>query len=369
MVVVVVIHTFIVLVLLLRTSGRDPGIIPRNAHPPEPEEDVNLPSNWSGSVTPKLKLPRTKDILVNGVTVKIKYCDTCMLYRPPRCSHCSICNNCVERFDHHCPWVGQCIGRRNYPFFFMFILSTTLLCFLVFVLCVLRVKKLMEENSPHTVWKALERTPASAFLMAYVFLATWFVGGLTVFHTYLIGTNQTTYENFRYRYDNKANPYNEGLFRNFKLVLCSGIPPSKNKFREKVQLEIPYAGVCSVQSRESIDILSPNRKAVDDIEMGDRSAWSTLVGAEVYQDLHVRNSTHGGSSKFLKHGYEDAFAEALGKPIPLECRDIHGGLTAHRSRGGPKWDNSPDVLGLFSSTVGEVSHGSGHGFPGAGSYS
>ncbi|KAH7295543.1 hypothetical protein KP509_27G054200 [Ceratopteris richardii] len=309
--IILVIHTFIVLVFLLLTSGRDPGIIPRNAHPPEPEEEMNSPSEWSGGQTPKLRLPRTKDVIVNGVTVKIKYCDTCMLYRPPRCSHCSICNNCVERFDHHCPWVGQCIGRRNYPFFFMFVFSTTLLCFFVFAMCALRIKKLMEGDPPHTVWKALQRSPASAFLMAYVFLATWFVGGLTVFHMYLIGTNQTTYENFRYRYDNKANPYHEGLLRNFKLVLFSGIPPSKNKFRSKVQLEVPNI-VPTVQSRESIDILSPNRKAVDDIDIGDKSAWSTLVGAEAYQDVHARNSTNGSGNKVLKHGYEDAFAEALG---------------------------------------------------------
>jgi palmitoyltransferase ZDHHC9/14/18 len=95
--------------LLLLTSGRDPGIIPRNAHPPEPEGfDGN--AEVGANQTPPLRLPRVKDVVVNGITVKTKYCDTCMLYRPPRCSHCSICNNCVERFDHHCPWVGQCIG-------------------------------------------------------------------------------------------------------------------------------------------------------------------------------------------------------------------------------------------------------------------
>ena len=96
------------------TSGRDPGIIPRNTHPPEIEEEMHSPE-WSGGNTPKLRLPRTKDIVINGITVKVKYCDTCMLYRPPRCSHCSICNNCVDRFDHHCPWVGQCIGRVRNP--------------------------------------------------------------------------------------------------------------------------------------------------------------------------------------------------------------------------------------------------------------
>lgn len=98
-----------VLVLLILTSARDPGIIPRNPHPPELESFEGSIQTGPGQ-TPQLRLPRIKDVNVNGITVKVKYCDTCMLYRPPRCSHCSICNNCVERFDHHCPWVGQCIG-------------------------------------------------------------------------------------------------------------------------------------------------------------------------------------------------------------------------------------------------------------------
>lgn len=113
--------------LLVITSGRDPGIIPRNTHPPEPETmDQSL--EIGSSQTPQLRLPRFKEVIVNGMTVKVKYCDTCMLYRPPRCSHCSICDNCVQRFDHHCPWVGQCIGlvrinKHFYIFFSWFIIK------------------------------------------------------------------------------------------------------------------------------------------------------------------------------------------------------------------------------------------------------
>ncbi|CAN0910242.1 AAAS [Linum grandiflorum] len=111
--------TVLDLVFLLLTSCRDPGIVSRNSKPPESEDnsDITTPSmEWVNGRTPHLKLPRSKDVVVNGHTVKVKYCDTCLLYRPPRASHCSICNNCVQRFDHHCPWVGQCIGIKENPY-------------------------------------------------------------------------------------------------------------------------------------------------------------------------------------------------------------------------------------------------------------
>lgn len=102
-----------IIVLLFLTSGIDPGIIPRNNQPPDQQLDDDssgLSTDW-GSQSSTHGVALTKNVYINGIVVKVKYCQTCMLYRPPRCSHCSICNNCVERFDHHCPWVGQCIGK------------------------------------------------------------------------------------------------------------------------------------------------------------------------------------------------------------------------------------------------------------------
>ena len=52
-------------------------------------------------------------------------CPFCEVIRLPRSRHCNICNRCVERYDHHCPWVNNCIGKANHFPFYMHLLHLT----------------------------------------------------------------------------------------------------------------------------------------------------------------------------------------------------------------------------------------------------
>ncbi|XP_058092841.1 probable protein S-acyltransferase 7 [Magnolia sinica] len=320
-----VIFMIYVLCILFLTSGRDPGIIPRSTHPPESEDDGDacLSIDWAGNQGPTSSLPPTKDVLVNGMVVKVKYCHTCMLYRPPRCSHCSICNNCVDRFDHHCPWVGQCIGKRNYRFFFMFVSSTTMLCLYIFAFCWVNIKKIMDAYQCN-LWRAFLKTPMSAVLIIYTFIAAWFVGGLTAFHIYLISTNQTTYENFRFRYEGKVNPYDLGWAKNIREIFCSRIPSSHNNFRARVNEDF----ASSTASLPRGHVLSPEiAKASLTIDMGSKRQ---AVAADEFEDIQnqiglERSRSQARHSNWVQKGNWEIMPDM--QALPSEFGMEHKGFT------------------------------------------
>lgn len=58
-------------------------------------------------------------------------CSTCNILRPPRASHCSLCDCCMEQLDHHCPFVGNCVAKRNYTSFLGFLWCLTMQTLLV----------------------------------------------------------------------------------------------------------------------------------------------------------------------------------------------------------------------------------------------
>ena len=49
-------------------------------------------------------------------------CPACEVICTADSRHCYICNQCVERFDHHCPWVNNCIGLQNHNYFYLYII-------------------------------------------------------------------------------------------------------------------------------------------------------------------------------------------------------------------------------------------------------
>ena len=125
--------------------------------------------------------------------LKVKFCNTCFIYRPPRSTHCYDCNTCVERFDHHCPWLGTCVGKGNYKYFFIYLLSQTLHATFAFGQAIYVITIALPDSVAILVFNIVLGTFVYN-LVIYLFLAMAFLYVLLVFHSFLTLNNVTTNE-------------------------------------------------------------------------------------------------------------------------------------------------------------------------------
>ena len=78
---------------------------------------------------------------------KFRFCGECKMWVniEKKTNHCFDCNICVEGYDHHCPWTGKCIGKKNANLFYVFVISV-LFIFAYIVCAITNAQSNMESN-------------------------------------------------------------------------------------------------------------------------------------------------------------------------------------------------------------------------------
>jgi len=178
--------TFLAFCSLIVCVARDPGPVSL----PKGVSEEDSEGTGRGDLGLREALMATSEF--DDELTPLKWCRKCWGPKPERTHHCNLCGRCVLKMDHHCPWLGsKCVGHRTYPAFFHFISCITLLSTYIGII------------SAHAFWWSLnnptsvpdDTTPIHELLLIAAGLVfALVVGSFTIYHIYLISTNQTTVE-------------------------------------------------------------------------------------------------------------------------------------------------------------------------------
>lgn len=137
-----------------------------------------------------------------------RYCTKCSVWKPDRCHHCSTCNRCVLRMDHHCPWFATCVGFYNHKFFAQFLVYVATYSGFVFIVSLYILWRFFADEKYSSQYLSLNLV--FLFVLSLAFFIT--VGGFMGFLLYLISKNKTTIE-FQENRWNFKNDKNGGSFQ------------------------------------------------------------------------------------------------------------------------------------------------------------
>ncbi|XP_030941239.1 protein S-acyltransferase 10-like [Quercus lobata] len=108
------------------------------------------------------------DMYPPGTSARTWTCSYCNVEQPPRAKHCHDCDKCVLQFDHHCVWLGTCIGQGNHCRFWWYICEETALCLWTGILYISYLKANISR-----AWYV--SFCASCLMRKFQFLMSWLV--------------------------------------------------------------------------------------------------------------------------------------------------------------------------------------------------
>jgi len=133
-------------------------------------------------------------------------------YKPDRCHHCSTCGTCVLRMDHHCPWVNNCVGFRNYKYFVLFLIYVVATCGVFLLFSIPNLLQAPDLRQIMETWDSFQILLVSIVCAIFGLGLVCFAG----IHVDLAMKNQTTLESFKVSQRN--NPYDLGRRANWEQV-------------------------------------------------------------------------------------------------------------------------------------------------------
>jgi len=154
-------------------------------HPGEiPDDDPNWQYTGDGRADQQV----TMNLQETKKSGDRRHCKWCGKYKPDRCHHCRVCRTCILKMDHHCPWIYNCVGFKNYKYFFLLLLYCVLDLHLIMWSMVESVLRSWDVDTPFSVmFFVLFGETLSVFMGI---LLTTFFG----FHVWLMLKSMTTIE-------------------------------------------------------------------------------------------------------------------------------------------------------------------------------